>query len=87
MEFLPITRREMLDRGWDACDFVYIIGDAYVDHPILRPRPSSAGFWKATATAWHHLPAGLEKSQIAFRRFRPTPGWAFWSPAAIWTPW
>ena len=33
MEFLPITRREMLDRGWDACDFVYIIGDAYVDHP------------------------------------------------------
>lgn len=33
MEFLPITRREMLDRGWDTCDFVYIIGDAYVDHP------------------------------------------------------
>ena len=33
MEFLPITRREMLDCGWDACDFVYIIGDAYVDHP------------------------------------------------------
>ena len=33
MEFLPIIRREMLDRGWDACDFVYIIGDAYVDHP------------------------------------------------------
>ena len=33
MEFLPITRREMLDRGWDACEFVYIIGDAYVDHP------------------------------------------------------
>ena len=25
MEFLPITRREMLDRGWDACDFVYIL--------------------------------------------------------------
>ena len=33
MEFLPITRREMLDRGWDTCDFVYILGDAYVDHP------------------------------------------------------
>lgn len=33
MDFLPITRREMLDRGWDTCDFVYIIGDAYVDHP------------------------------------------------------
>ena len=23
----------MLDRGWDRCDFVYVIGDAYVDHP------------------------------------------------------
>ena len=33
MEFLPISRQEMLDRGWEACDFVYIIGDAYVDHP------------------------------------------------------
>ncbi len=33
MPFLPITKQEMLDRGWTQCDFVYIIGDAYVDHP------------------------------------------------------
>ena len=33
MPFLPITRREMEDRGWSQCDFVYVIGDAYVDHP------------------------------------------------------
>ena len=33
MDFLPITRQEMLDRGWQQCDFVYVIGDAYVDHP------------------------------------------------------
>ena len=33
MSFLPITKQEMLDRGWVACDFVYVIGDAYVDHP------------------------------------------------------
>jgi len=33
MQFLPTTREEMLARGWDACDFVYVIGDAYVDHP------------------------------------------------------
>ena len=31
--FLPTTRQEMLDRGWDAVDFVYVSGDAYVDHP------------------------------------------------------
>ena len=33
MDFLPITKQEMLNRGWDCCDFVYVIGDAYVDHP------------------------------------------------------
>ena len=33
MEFLPITKQEMLDRGWECCDFVYVIGDAYVDDP------------------------------------------------------
>ena len=33
MEFLPITRREMEDRGISQPDFVYVIGDAYVDHP------------------------------------------------------
>ena len=30
--FLPISKQDMLDRGIDALDFVYIIGDAYVDH-------------------------------------------------------
>ena len=33
MEFLPICRQDMLNRGWEQCDFVYVIGDAYVDHP------------------------------------------------------
>ena len=33
MAFLPINRKEMLERGWEQCDFVYVIGDAYVDHP------------------------------------------------------
>ena len=31
--FLPITREEMKERGWDQVDFVYVSGDAYVDHP------------------------------------------------------
>ena len=32
-QFLPISRADMEARGWDQCDFVYVIGDAYVDHP------------------------------------------------------
>lgn len=31
--FLPICREDMLARGIEQFDFVYIIGDAYVDHP------------------------------------------------------
>ncbi len=33
MAFLPISKQEMTERGWESCDFVYVIGDAYVDHP------------------------------------------------------
>ena len=31
--FLPINASEMRERGWDKPDFVYVTGDAYVDHP------------------------------------------------------
>ena len=31
-KFLPVTEKEMKERGWDEVDFVYITGDAYVDH-------------------------------------------------------
>ena len=31
--FLPITMADVKSRGWDAVDFVYVNGDAYVDHP------------------------------------------------------
>ena len=32
-QFLPLCRKDMEERGWDEVDFVYVIGDAYVDHP------------------------------------------------------
>ena len=32
-DFLPISKADMKERGWQQCDFVYISGDAYVDHP------------------------------------------------------
>ena len=32
-DFLPISKQEMIERGWDQVDFVYVSGDAYVDHP------------------------------------------------------
>lgn len=32
-DFLPVSREDMRKRGWDELDFVYVSGDAYVDHP------------------------------------------------------
>lgn len=32
-DFLPISKQDMADRGWDTVDFVYVTGDSYVDHP------------------------------------------------------
>lgn len=37
MAFLPITLDEMKKYGWDKADFVYVIGDAYIDHPSFGP--------------------------------------------------
>ena len=31
--FLPMSRREMDELGWDDCDIIIVTGDAYVDHP------------------------------------------------------
>ena len=37
MRFLPVSRADMEARGIDQLDFVYVIGDAYVDHPSFGP--------------------------------------------------
>ena len=31
--FLPMTRQEMDELGWDSCDIIIVTGDAYIDHP------------------------------------------------------
>jgi uncharacterized radical SAM protein YgiQ len=31
--FLPMSREEMSELGWDSCDIILVTGDAYVDHP------------------------------------------------------
>jgi len=36
-KFLPITKEECNALGWETPDFVYVIGDAYVDHPSFGP--------------------------------------------------
>ncbi|MBQ8720392.1 MAG: YgiQ family radical SAM protein [Clostridia bacterium] len=48
-EFLPVTLSDVRERGWGEVDFVYVTGDAYVDHPsfgvsIISRVLEAAGF-------------------------------------------
>ncbi len=59
-DFLPITIEDMKKRGWDRPDFVYVIGDAYVDHSsfgsaIISRVLESRGFRVAIISQpdWH----------------------------------
>lgn len=36
-QFLPISAQEIAERGWEQIDFLFISGDAYVDHPSFGP--------------------------------------------------
>ncbi len=73
-QFLPINKKEMKERGLDSVDFVYVCGDAYVDHPsfgaaiicrMLESQGFSVGF----------LAQPDYKSADAFREFgRPRLG-------------
>lgn len=37
MSFLPISKADMVERNIEQLDFVFVIGDAYVDHPSFGP--------------------------------------------------
>ncbi len=72
--FLPITRKEMEERGWDRPDFVLVTADAYVDHhsfgtAIIGRLLESRGYKVAV------LPRPDYRSAEDFRRFgRPRLG-------------
>ncbi|MEX2114057.1 MAG: YgiQ family radical SAM protein [Pirellulales bacterium] len=61
---LPMSRTEMLARGWDEVDIVFVTGDAYVDHPsfamaLLGRLLESEGFRVAILSQpdWHNCHA------------------------------
>ena len=74
--FLPLTRADMEARGWDAPDFVYVTGDAYVDHPsfgvaIISRVLEDAGYRVAV------LSSPTTKAVMPFGSL-VARGWAFW---------
>lgn len=63
-DFLPVTKEDMISRGWYSYDFLMVTGDAYVDHPSFGPAVISrvledAGFRVAVLAQpdWHDAEA------------------------------
>ena len=91
-DFLPISKKDMKKRGWEQCDFVYVIGDAYVDHPSFGPtiigRVLEAEGYRVAILAqpdWRDPEAfGKTKTVSPCLVHR---GWDFWYLRAIWIPW
>ena len=73
-DFLPVNIQDVRDRNWDEVDFVYVTGDAYVDHPsfgaAIITRVLEAEGYRVAMLAQPDY-----KSAEAFRRFgRPRLG-------------
>ena len=84
-KFLPVSRADMDARGWDQCDFVYICGDAYVDHPsfgmAIISRVLDAHGYKVGIIC---QPDWTDPASITVLG---EPRLAFSSAPATWTPW
>ena len=84
-DFLPINKKEMLERGWQDVDFVFVTGDSYVDHPsfgvaILTRLLENKGYRVAVLSQpnW--------KNDGDFTQFG-RPRWALWLQAVILILW
>ena len=75
----------MEERGWDCCDFVFVCGDAYVDHPsfgmAIITRLLEANHYKVGVIC---NPIGATRKAS---RCWEGLGWDSWFPLAIWTRW
>ena len=74
--FLPVSKEDMAVRGIEQLDFVYISGDAYVDHPSF-----------GTAIISRILEANGFTVGIIAQPNSASQNLAFSFPPAIWIPW
>ena len=75
--FLPINKQDMLERVWDTPDFVYVTGDAYVDHPsfgvsIISRVLEAEGFRSGKISIGHcrNESADLQLKELILSKFK-----------------
>lgn len=83
--YLPISKQDMQERGIKQLDFVYVCGDAYVDHPSLVMQ-SLPDCWRHMAIRWESLRSRTGRMMLLFPclAFQDL---AFWFLPEIWILW
>ena len=71
-EFLPVSRDEMIERGWYYYDFLVVTADAYIDHPSFGTT-LIARLLESGVIAWRSWPSRIGTTPM------PSAAWA--SPA------
>ena len=84
--FLPVSRKEMKERGWDQVDFVYVIRRCLCRPSFLWSCHHQQGCWKPVATEWESLHSRTGRHMTA-SRFLANHVLDFLYPQEIWIPW
>ena len=84
-DFLPVTKKEMKQRGWEQVDFAYITGDAYVDHPSFGTAIISR-LLESRGIKWGSF-LNLTGERRRVFRYLESLDWDFWCLREIWTLW
>ena len=77
-QFLPVSKEDLKQRGIDRLDFVYITGDAYVDHPSFGWNPAAIrlGSWHSRTGRTGRVSLRLEDRGLVF--LYPQEIWIRW---------
>ena len=83
--YLPISKQDMQERGIKQLDFVYVCGDAYVDHPSFG-HAIIARLLEHMAIRWASLRSRTGRMMLLFPclAFQDL---AFWFLPEIWILW
>ena len=84
-DFLPVTKKEMKQRGWNQVDFAYITGDAYVDHPSFGTAIISR-LLEAVDIKWESSVSRTGRRKRV-SRYLVSRDWDFWYQRETWIPW
>ena len=84
-QFLPVTKEECEQRGISQLDFVYVTGDAYVDHSSFGPAIISRLLESRGYTVG--IIAQPDWKDERSIQALGNPVWLFWCRRAIWIPW